>query len=208
MTRIANLAFANLLIAASLLFAWSPSISAAEANAASIERMKKDLTFLASDECEGRGVETEGINKAAEHIASEFRAIGLKPAMADGSYFQPFMVAGSSKLGMPNSFTLKGPENKELAPVVSKDFGISGIDLQGESRGGNRVRGLWDFDQRRLRRLQGRGRPRAKSSICLRQTAASERREDAVSQCLRPCSAQRQDRGRRGPQGGGDDLRQ
>src|SRR4051794_13661589 len=35
----------------------------------SVERMKKDLYFLASEECEGRGVETEGINKAANYIA-------------------------------------------------------------------------------------------------------------------------------------------
>ena len=47
--------------------------------------MKRDLFFLAGEECEGRGVETTGINLAAEYIAARFKVSGLKPAMPDGS---------------------------------------------------------------------------------------------------------------------------
>src|SRR5438045_610132 len=43
-------------------------------------RLRKDVTFLASDECEGRGVSTKGINLAAEYVAHEFKKAGLKPA--------------------------------------------------------------------------------------------------------------------------------
>src|SRR5437588_708678 len=35
-------------------------------------RIKRDLGFLASDECEGRGPTTKGIDKAADYIAGEF----------------------------------------------------------------------------------------------------------------------------------------
>ena len=35
--------------------------------------MRKDITFLASDECEGRGVSTKGINLAADYIAKQFQ---------------------------------------------------------------------------------------------------------------------------------------
>src|SRR5262245_12593960 len=44
-------------------------------------RIRKDVTFLASDECEGRGVATQGIHKAADHVAAEFKKAGLKPGV-------------------------------------------------------------------------------------------------------------------------------
>ena len=47
--------------------------------------MRKDIFFLASPECEGRGIETKGIEKAADYVASDFKAAGLKPAMKDGT---------------------------------------------------------------------------------------------------------------------------
>ena len=55
-----------------------------------LERMRKDIFFLASPECEGRGIDTKGIEKAADYVADSFKQAGLKPAMKDGSYFQPF----------------------------------------------------------------------------------------------------------------------
>src|SRR5687768_2833744 len=44
------------------------------------EEMRKTVTYLASDELEGRGLETDGINKAAEYIARAMKQAGLKPA--------------------------------------------------------------------------------------------------------------------------------
>ena len=71
-------------------------------------RMRKDITFLASDECEGRGVATRGINLAADYIAHEFDKAGLRPGGPDHGYFQPFTMAGGV-LESPNSLTLHGP---------------------------------------------------------------------------------------------------
>ncbi len=73
--------------------------TAAGKNEEAVEaRMRKDITFLASDECEGRGVETQGIQKAANYIATEFSQAGLKPGGPGESHFQPFSIAGQSKL--------------------------------------------------------------------------------------------------------------
>ena len=72
-------------------------------------RMKRDITFLASDECEGRGIETKGIEIAANFIAGEFASAGLKPGGLSGSYFQPFAVQGQSKLEGTSTLNLKGP---------------------------------------------------------------------------------------------------
>src|SRR5512139_3834827 len=74
-----------------------------------LERMRKDVFFLASPECEGRGVDTKGIDKAADYVAEAFKKAGLKPAMKNGSYFQPFSFVASAKLGEPNRLTLTGP---------------------------------------------------------------------------------------------------
>src|SRR5262249_34980224 len=71
-------------------------VLAGDASSSSIPRMRSDLTFLASAECEGRGPGTEGINKAADYIADAFRKAGLKGAMPDGSFFQPFTIKGAS----------------------------------------------------------------------------------------------------------------
>jgi Peptidase family M28/PDZ domain/PA domain len=65
----------------------------------SLARMQADMQFLTSDECEGRGPGTAGIEKAADRIAGAFKEAGLKGAMPDGSYFQPFTVRGPSRVG-------------------------------------------------------------------------------------------------------------
>jgi hypothetical protein len=108
---------------------------AAEKTSDSVERMKKDLFFLAGDECEGRGVETQGINKAADHIAGVFKDVGVKPALPNGSYFQPFTIPGPSKLSAPNTLVLNGPQNQELAPTINKEYSVSGLTGKGKATG-------------------------------------------------------------------------
>ena len=44
-----------------------------------LERMRKDIFFLASPECEGRGIDTKGIEKAADYIADRSRQPGSSP---------------------------------------------------------------------------------------------------------------------------------
>src|SRR5262245_557793 len=58
------------------------------------ERLRRDITYLASNECEGRGVNTRGINLAADYIAAEFKKAGLIPPERHPGYFQPFTMAG------------------------------------------------------------------------------------------------------------------
>jgi Zn-dependent M28 family amino/carboxypeptidase len=52
------------------------------------------LRFLASDLLEGRGPATRGGRLAAEYIAAQFQALGLEPAGANGTYFQPVALVG------------------------------------------------------------------------------------------------------------------
>src|SRR5262245_385121 len=94
-------------------------------------RLKRDLYFLASEECEGRGLKTEGINRAAEYIAGRFKAAGLKTPFADGSYFQPFTVRETYLQAGPHKVTLSGPDGKDVQVDFNKGFTVSGLSGKG-----------------------------------------------------------------------------
>ncbi len=60
-------------------------------------RIADTVDWLASDALEGRYAGSEGGRRAAEGLASRLDAIdGVEPAGVDGSWFQPFTVAGLS----------------------------------------------------------------------------------------------------------------
>lgn len=55
-------------------------------------QMRDYLTFIASDELEGRDTPSRGLNIAALYISSLLSRWGLKPAGDNGTYFQRFAV--------------------------------------------------------------------------------------------------------------------
>jgi hypothetical protein len=101
----------------------------------SVERMKKDLYYLAGPECAGRGVGSPGIDLAAEHIARNFKASGLKGAGKDGSFFQPFTIAGPTVISAA-SLELLGPNGQKLVLKPNKQFRPLGLTGSGEFAGG------------------------------------------------------------------------
>jgi Zn-dependent M28 family amino/carboxypeptidase len=66
----------------------------------SAERLKKDVSYLASDHLDGRRTGTAGGNEAARYIAVEFAKIGLKPGVA--GYQQTFPYVAGVELGEKN----------------------------------------------------------------------------------------------------------
>ncbi len=58
------------------------------------EDLQKWLTYLASDELEGRATFSEGLGLAAAYLAEQLRAVGVKPGGDNGSYFQRVRVLG------------------------------------------------------------------------------------------------------------------
>src|SRR3954471_20211445 len=107
----------------------------ADADDPSIKRMRADLTFLASDACEGRGPGTEGIDKAASYIAEQFKAAGLKPGQPDESYFQPFLVRGNPQLGPAVAAILHPPKGEPEALTLNDDFQPLGVSGSGTASG-------------------------------------------------------------------------
>ena len=112
------------------LLALRTSSRAAEENATVEARLADSVKYLASDELEGRGVGTEGLNKAADYIAGEFARLGLKTDSFDGSPFQKFTIFTDAELGpaAQNRLTLVGPPEKEggephrIELKLGKDF--------------------------------------------------------------------------------------
>src|SRR5205814_1993433 len=96
-------------------------VSAGEATE-SEKRLADSLRCLSSDELEGRGLTTKGINKAADFIAKRFREIGLKTEIFDKSPFQPFEVVTSTKLVRENTAALVGPGDKRTELKLGIDY--------------------------------------------------------------------------------------
>lgn len=85
------------------------------------------LAELSSDAYEGRGTGTPGEQKTVEYIAAQMEALGLEGGAADGSFFQPVPLRGSTIIDIsPLTLTPTGGEPVELAFV--DDF-IASTDL-------------------------------------------------------------------------------
>jgi S1-C subfamily serine protease len=92
--------------------------------AAAQARLLKDLAYLTSDDCEGRGVGTKGIDLAADHIAREFARAGLKPAGDRGTYFQNFQVNGGFRVERPATLVLTGPLGQTVTLETDRNFTV------------------------------------------------------------------------------------
>jgi Peptidase family M28/PDZ domain len=110
----------------------------------SAEKLQQHVSYLASDELDGRRTGTAGANEAARYIAAEFDRLGIRPAPATDSrkinvmmarYLQTFPYIGRLELGKKNGFSVRSGEPLNLR--VGEDWmplGISAnqtLDLTG-----------------------------------------------------------------------------
>jgi aminopeptidase YwaD len=117
-------------------FAQQPSTSP------NVERLRKDVTYLASDALDGRRTGTQGANDAAQYIASEFTMMGLRPGMqvarpartrgeTRARYLQPFPYVSKVELGKNNLFSMNpGPDAEQF--VVREDWMPLGFSSNAE----------------------------------------------------------------------------
>ena len=94
-------------------------------------RLTEDLKYLASDELEGRGIETKGINRAADYVAKAFKDAGLNVTKAGGDPFQEFTMTTGAKLGPTNTLKLLGPEGKSIELAIDKEFQVCSFGASG-----------------------------------------------------------------------------
>jgi Peptidase family M28 len=85
MKRLGNL---FVLVVCALAYGEVPVPEQAALDRISADSLRTNLSYLASDELEGRGTPSHGLDLAADYIAAQFQRAGLEPAAGD-SYFQP-----------------------------------------------------------------------------------------------------------------------
>jgi Zn-dependent M28 family amino/carboxypeptidase len=116
------------------------SVATVKADPAFTVDIRQSVGYLASDELEGRGVGTPGLDKAADFVAGAFKKLGLQPVPGLEGYFQPFKITASSAPGpktalrvgdkvyaLEKDFTVipLSTEAQFDAPVVFVGYGIT-----------------------------------------------------------------------------------
>lgn len=124
-------------------------LAAAADDAAAVEQRLADaVQFLASPSCEGRAIGGAGVDRAAEFIAEQFAAIGLKTDLIDGKPFQSFSVSVGNRIGPNNRLVIRGPtgpdasnqadaaaptnEPKSIEAASGRDFLTTGLSAAAE----------------------------------------------------------------------------
>lgn len=82
------------------------------------ELCREWLSYLASDELEGRETGRPGYRKAADFVAKHFKEWGLKPVGDDGSYFQAVPFVSVAPDPATSHMTLLDAEGEELLKVA------------------------------------------------------------------------------------------
>ena len=95
----ARSAFIVALLATGAVWAATPPIPAG----ALLDHVK----FLSSDELQGRGNGSAGLERAADYIAAQFKAAGLRPGGPDDEWFQPFALTAGLSIDAGNSLVLR-----------------------------------------------------------------------------------------------------
>src|SRR5437868_5036602 len=124
----------------------------------SADAFRAHVTFLADDLLEGREAGTRGYDIASRYVATQFAALGLQPAGANGSWFQPVefvrftgagnatMTIGGRTFTQGHEMTMRGsPDPAPLnvdAPLVFVGYGLDmpshglddyrGLDVRGK----------------------------------------------------------------------------
>jgi hypothetical protein len=64
------------------------------------------IKFLAADDLKGRANGSDGLERAADYIAEQFKSAGLQPGV-NGSWFQPFELNAGLLIGPTNSLSFQ-----------------------------------------------------------------------------------------------------
>ncbi len=102
-----------------------PTVLPAEdllARAAIERRLAESVKYLASDELEGRGIATAGIDKAAQYLAEQFTDMGLDTKGYQGTPFHTFYLGSRFGLGPNNSLAVSSPGGAPVELIVNTDF--------------------------------------------------------------------------------------
>src|SRR6185436_15977960 len=121
-------------------------------------RFKENVSWLADDAREGRGVGTQGLLAARDWLAARFHEIGVEPGGENGGWFQRFEVPSAVEVlpgtrveidgrpverqaFEPAGFSASGELGRVEADVVAAGYGIAAPDLDVDDYKGVDARG-------------------------------------------------------------------
>jgi peptidase M28-like protein/PDZ domain-containing protein len=110
-----------------LCISLAPQITTAGETEAMEKRLLDAVSYLASDEMEGRAPGTKGLDLAAEFIRQQFEQIGLNTALVDGAAYQPFEIQDRGKVDNNTKLSFitpasDGTEPQPTALKLNEDF--------------------------------------------------------------------------------------
>jgi hypothetical protein len=91
------------------------------ANVITGDTLKEYLTYIASDELQGRDTPSPGLDKAADYIAKHLKEWGAKPGGDNGTYFQNITLERNSYDRVASTVTVG-----DTAFAMDKDFLVFG----------------------------------------------------------------------------------
>ena len=113
---------------------------------AKVADAKTILTFLASDELEGRGIGTRGLERAGEYLVEQFQNAGVRSAPGMKNFYQEFEVTAGAEVGKETALSLGAnrsfetgkdfiplsfsAEGKLSGPVVFAGYGITSTERE------------------------------------------------------------------------------
>ncbi len=100
---------------------WGPALNE--------DAIRARIKFLSSDLLEGRGTGARGGEIAANYIAAQMEALGLKGAGANGSFFQPVSLVGV-KADPNTKLTISGRNGKESFKFADEYVAFTGSQTE------------------------------------------------------------------------------
>ena len=110
----------------------------------SVERMRRDIEYLADSDLAGRGLGTAQLDRAADYIARQFELAGLQPGGNEESFFQSWQQQVKTiddRIAMKNVIAIlpgSDPSYAGQSVVVGAHYdhlGLGEHDARSESRG-------------------------------------------------------------------------
>ena len=116
-----------------IAFAFAASAFAQQAalDRISAASLRANVTYLASDELEGRATPSRGLDKAADYIAEQFRKAGLQPA-SEGTFFQTAPVRGATARNVAGVLRGSDPKLRDSYIIVSSHYDHVGLAMSGD----------------------------------------------------------------------------
>lgn len=98
------------------------SDAAAGNSAASVKRIGDDIRYLASDDLEGRGPQTKGLELAAKHIEDVFVEAGLVGGGDNGTFRKPFEIPVDTQVSEKDTRLVFKTKGKTIELNTGEDF--------------------------------------------------------------------------------------